>query len=124
MAKEILIKKTKNGSMVTVKNGVLYVDGKPSENLREIPVALLQKAKKALPDASAMSGNILFTKDEESAISAAIYETKINLGLSASVKARIKREKANEDIHYIAADLKDEVTFRSATEGQFEIYED
>jgi len=120
---EIFIKKTKSGTIVSVKNGALRFDENIAENLKEIPDSLKAKARKALPGAVSISGNILFTQDEEDKIIGAI-KAFLPKGLAAETTRRLATEKSNEDINYITADIVQEKSFDEVTEGQFKTYKD
>ncbi len=112
-----LIKKTKNGHEIIVENGVLKVAGRMA-TLMNIPENLQTKAKKALPGAAAMTGNILFTETEVERIEEAKRD------FVGSFVQPAKNSGVHPDFVPANTSIPSDVDLSSATDGQLDIYSD
>ena len=119
---EKLIKKTKAGLIIKVKNGILKADNKMAGSLQNVPESI----KKICPEAEAIiiynQKPIVFFKNEVEEILK--LTATLNIGFSNSTKKRIKTEKENENINYLNIDINTDPNFKFATENQFNIYKD
>ena len=111
------IKTTKDGRNVEAENGFVKVDGKLGSAM-SIPKNMIKAALAINPNATAMIGNILLTQADLNKIRST---RKTVNGIDKNALGKLAKAKKDEDINYVHTE---DPTFNSATEGQFNIYND